>query len=132
MEQLQEFIRNHCKRGDAHVLEGACCRQLSVRAFRQAFKRYIGRHLYEQEIDRMMLQLGFRVLPTTYDQGKLITVRQYRDNESCVYADFTQQPTPRNLGYLDKNRARQKIIPLSNEDFPASGTAARIHEERLL
>ena len=86
MEQLQEFIKSHCKRGDSHVLDGACCKQLSVRPFRQGFKRYIGRHLYESEIDRMMLQLGFRVLPATYHQeGKRITVRQYRDNDSCVY-----------------------------------------------
>ena len=75
--------------------------------FRQGFKRYIGRHLYESEIDRMMLQLGFRVLPATYhQQGKRVTVRQYRDNESCVYASFSPQKPPRNLGYLDKNRSR--------------------------
>ena len=83
--KLQDFMATQCVRGDQHILENnACCKTLSVRRFRQAFKRYLERHVYEKEIDMGMATLGFRVIPCHYTQGKLIGVNAYRDDESCV------------------------------------------------
>ena len=82
---LEEFIATHCIRGDRHIYEDdVSCKTLSVRIFRRAFKRFIGRHVYEPEIDAGMASLGFEIVPCHYTQGKFIGVTAYRDRESCV------------------------------------------------
>ena len=82
--QLRVFIDTMCLRGDEHILAGECCKQLSVRRFRQAFKKWLNKYVYERDIDEAMTALGFEVVLSHYVQEKLKGVCVYRDRESCV------------------------------------------------
>ena len=82
--QLEVFIDTMCQRGDEHILQGECCKTLSVRRFRQAFKKWLNKYVYERDIDEAMTALGYEVVLSHYVQGKLIGVCVYRDREACV------------------------------------------------